>query len=102
MNEGKIWDTTEKNIPIAPNFPFQLLRQLDEILLPQLRQPWVRQHHAPSHNRRDLPIQVQALAQIEQRRKIALAERPGRVVALLLLLLALAVDAAMVVPGLRA
>lgn len=36
----------------------------------------MRQHHAPRHDRRDFPVQIQPPTQIKQRRQVGLAEFP--------------------------
>lgn len=66
----------KKNIPITPDLPPQLLRQPLKVLLLQLPQPGVCEHHAPSHHGCDLSVKVQPLAQVQQGGQVPFGQLP--------------------------
>jgi hypothetical protein len=59
---------TGSNSPVASDLAAELLRQLHKVPLIQLSEPWMGQHHAPCHDGRDFAVEVQLLAEVQQRR----------------------------------
>lgn len=64
------------HLPVTSDLTAELLCQLHKILLVQLPEPRVGQHHAPRHDGRYLAVEVQLLAEVQQRCQVRLAELP--------------------------